>query len=115
MDNDPSQTVKLLIWAIALFFTIGWPIAVWIKISRNEYSPRCVLITVLWFIPELWVVYKGDLSEYVLLWLMPLTFAIAFVMDMSLLRRHPGRSGGIDTFLVWLVTGIIVFPILIFM
>jgi len=72
-------------------------------------------IAVLWFIPELWVVYKSYLSVYILLWLMPLTFAIAFVMDTSLLMRHPGRSGAFDTFLVWLVTSIIVFPILIFM
>ncbi len=107
--------MKLLIWSVALFFTIGWLIAVWIKGARQEYYPRGMCIAALWFIPELWVVYKSNLSVYVLLWLMPLTFAIAFVMDTSLLLRHPGRSGAVDTFLVWLVTGIIVLPILIFM
>jgi len=74
-----------------------------------------MFVAVLWFIPQLWVVYKSDLSVYVLLWLMPLTFAIAFVMDTSLLLRHPGHSGAVDTFLVWLVTGVIIWPILIFM
>ena len=107
--------MNLLIWSVALFFTIGWIIAVWIKISHNQYYPRSMLIAAVWWIPELWVVYKSNLSVYHLLWLMPLTFAIAFVMDTSLLLRHPGRSGGIDSFLVWLVTGIIVWPILIFM
>ena len=106
--------MQTLIWSVALLITVVWPIAIWIKISRNEYHPRCMFIAVLWFIPELWVVYKSNLSVYVLLWLMPLTFAIAFVMDTLLLLRHPGRSGGVDTFLVWLVTGIIIWLILIF-
>ena len=107
--------MKLLIWAVALFFTISWLIAVWIKISRNGYHPRSMFIAVLWWIPELWVVYASNLPVFHLLWLMPLAFAIAFFVDTFLLLRHPGRSGGVDTFLVWLATGIIVLPILIFM
>ena len=107
--------MKLLVWSIALFFTIGWLIAVWLKNSRNEYFPRSMFIAVLWWIPEMWVVYASNLSVYHLLWLMPLAFAIAFFLDTFLLLRHPGRRGAIDTFTIWLVTGTFIFPIFIFM
>ena len=106
--------MKLLVWSVALLFTIGWLIAVWIKISRNEYFPRSMFIAVLWWIPEMWVVYSSNLPVYRLLWLMPLAFAIAVTVGTLLLLRHPGRSGAIDTFLVWLATGIEVWPILVF-
>ena len=105
---------EIIVWAVAIFFLVSWPVAVLIKINRNEYYPRCMLIAVYWWIPEIWVVYESGLSPFHLLWMMPSTFIVAFVLDTHLLLRHPGRSGARDTILIWVILGMLVIPALLF-
>ncbi len=107
-----TLTMEYVVWAIALFFLFSWPIVIWIKIERGEYYPRSMGIAVLWWIPEMWVVYQSSLSTYQLLWIMPTTFLVAFTLDTILLVRYSGRN---HTFVIWLLVGMLVFPTLIFL
>ena len=106
--------MEIAVWLVAVFFLVSWPIAIWIKINRNEYYPRSMYLAVLWWIPEMWVVYKSGLSPFHLLWMMPSTAIVALVLDTHLLLRHPGRSGARDTVLIWVILGMLVMPVLAF-
>ncbi len=103
--------LELGIWAVALFFLVAWPLAVWIKIGRGEYYPKSMWISALWWAPILWVVYTSGLSPYHLLWMMPGTFLIAFQLDNFFLLFRPGRSGGLIS---WFIVGLFVVPTLLF-
>ncbi len=62
------------------------------------------------------VFHQSDIYPYHLLWLMPLTSVLAIAVDtMILLGQIPGRRRrSIHGIVVWLVTSLVVMPILVF-
>ena len=102
--------LEYLVWGLAVFFPLGWIVNWWRLTDRHEPMPRFAFMTILWWVYEVSAVYFSqsrivEYSVFHLLWIMPVTVALAMGLDTVLIRVHLLTYPRLRTFLLFLMVG----------